>query len=318
MNPELAADAVHELVALSPDQLGLVARRQLELRGVTRSAIRNLVATNRVVEEDAGVFRVNGAPMGDRVRARGATLAAGPSAMLSHSSAAALWGLPGYRVAPIHLTVVRGNNPVWTRHAKVHRHRSLASVPAAILDGLPVVRPEVLALQICATSHPDHAERMFDRLWSERLLSGASTRQVLGTLSTRGLNGVSALRQILQTRPNDYVPPASGLEGRVVRLLADAGLPPMERQVDLGGTETWCGRVDFYDRDRRLVLEVDSERFHSALTDVADDRRRQERLQSAGFTVVRVTDFQVWHRPAQVIATVRSGSAAAGSAKPSR
>ncbi|HEX2701508.1 MAG TPA: hypothetical protein VHM89_15010, partial [Acidimicrobiales bacterium] len=41
--------------------------------------------------------------------------------------------------------------------------------------------------------------------------------------------------------------PASGLEARFARLLAEAGGAPLEAQVDVGGHE-WVGRVDFLDR----------------------------------------------------------------------
>ena len=111
------------------------------------------------------------------------------------------------------------------------------------------------------------------------------------------------LRQILDERGDEYVPPASGLEGRFAEIIRGAGLGPMERQVDLGA-DAWCGRVDFFDRSHRLVVEVDSERFHSALTDVQADRERAEALKRAGFRIVRVTDYQVFHLPWEVIAAI--------------
>lgn len=305
------ASLLAQIGDLGEHQHGLVTTSQLLDRGVSRSAVRNLVATGHLTSEDTSVFRVTGSPIGDRVAARTATLAAGPGALVSHTSAAALWGLPGYRIRPLHVTIVRGNNLVRIRGATVHRHRSLARVSASCLDGIPIVRPEVLLLQLCAVAHPERAARIFDRLWSERLLSGRSVRRVLAMLNTRGLTGVGVLRDLLVDRPNDYVPPASGLEARAIQILTDAGLPPMKRQVDLGDSESWCGRVDLVATGHRLVLEIDSERYHTALVDVEDDRRRQVRLESAGFQVVRVTDFQVWHRPRQVVAAVRRALAAA-------
>ena len=52
---------------------------------------------------------------------------------------------------------------------------------------------------------------------------------------------------LLLKRPVGYRPPESGLEARFMQILADAGEPPLERQVDLGGHD-WIGRVDFLDR----------------------------------------------------------------------
>ncbi len=78
----------------------------------------------------------------------------------------------------------------------------------------------------------------------------------------------------------------------------------MKSQVDLG-EERWCGRVDFFADDRTLVVEVDSEKFHSALSDVEADKRREQHLRAAGFVVGRVTDTQVFHRPWEVVDLVR-------------
>ena len=46
--------------------------------------------------------------------------------------------------------------------------------------------------------------------------------------------------------------------------------------------------------------------YHSALVDRQHDERRLDALRAAGFEVVEVTDVQVWHRPHEVVAAVRS------------
>ena len=46
-----------------------------------------------------------------------------------------------------------------------------------------------------------------------------------------------------------------------------------------------------------LILEVQSERFHSSLIDQQLDAHRIERLERAGHVVVQVTDVQAWHGP---------------------
>lgn len=91
------------------------------------------------------------------------------------------------------------------------------------------------------------------------------------------------------------------------RILAEAGLPEMRRQVNVGDELGWIGRVDLRDKERSLILEVQSERFHSSLIDQQVDARRIERLERAGFVVVEVTDVQVWHKPHEVVEAVRVG-----------
>jgi very-short-patch-repair endonuclease len=77
----------------------------------------------------------------------------------------------------------------------------------------------------------------------------------------------------------------------------------MRRQVDSGG-DRWVGRVDFRDEDLPLLVEVQSETYHLALTDARDDEVRLAALRGAGFEVVEVTDAQVWHRPDEVVDAV--------------
>jgi very-short-patch-repair endonuclease len=153
----------------------------------------------------------------------------------------------------------------------------------------------LLALQLFAVCSPQRAERLTDRLWSDRLLSGASITRFLEDLGRRGRNGTAGLRLYLEDRGPGYVPPASGLESRVKELLDTVGIQ-MDRQVDSGGTN-WTGRVDFRHRVQPLVLEVQSEKYHTALSDARADAARVAQLELDGFTVVQATDQLVWSDP---------------------
>jgi very-short-patch-repair endonuclease len=117
------------------------------------------------------------------------------------------------------------------------------------------------------------------------------------------------LRRVLAERPDDYIAPASGLEARLVRLLADAGEAPLARQVDVGGHE-WTGRVDFLDRSLGIVVEVDSDLHHTSPLDREHDCRRDAALLTAGWrAVVRVTDDEVWRRPHDAVRRIREARA---------
>ena len=122
------------------------------------------------------------------------------------------------------------------------------------------------------------------------------------------------MRELAEARGPSYVPPASGLERRFVKVLQDHGLPSMRRQVDTGGEE-WDGRVDFRDESLPLVVEVQSEKHHTSLVDVAADAARRDRLEGDGFTVVEVWDTAVWHDPRDVAEQVRAGRREARAAR---
>jgi very-short-patch-repair endonuclease len=54
----------------------------------------------------------------------------------------------------------------------------------------------------------------------------------------------------------------------------------------------------------KVVLEVQSERFHTSLIDRQLDAERLQRLAAAGWEVAEVTDVDVWHRPQSVVRAV--------------
>ncbi len=124
-------------------------------------------------------------------------------------------------------------------------------------------------------------------------------------LFEHGRTGSALMRRLLADRDAGYIPAASGLEGRFLALLLAAGLELPERQVDLGG-EGWVGRVDFYYRHLRLVIEIDSDIHHTSKLDRQSDARRDAALAAAGFTVLRIDEHEVWGRPQVAVAKVRA------------
>jgi hypothetical protein len=100
---------------------------------------------------------------------------------------------------------------------------------------------------------------------------------------------------------------ATELEALLLDVLQAAGLPAPDPQVDLGDSEGWIGRVDFYYRNARVVIEADSRRWH----DPDDDRVRDNRLAAAGWRVIRITWEQLVNRPWEVVALVRDAIRAA-------
>lgn len=164
-------------------------------------------------------------------------------------------------------------------------------------------------MHLFAACHPTRAATLVDRLWSRRLLSGPSIEVFLASMGRSGRNGVGGLRSYYGDRGRDYVPPASGLESRVKAILDEHDIH-LRAQVD-SGADVWTGRVDFRHSDLPFVLEVQSEMFHRALTDVDHDTRRHDQLVADGFVYVEVWDTEVWTRPRVVVDVVLAGIAAA-------
>src|SRR5579884_860681 len=82
------------IARIAEQQHGLITRRQLHAAGVDEAAVRHRVASGRIVRVRQHVFRVPGAPATREQAILAAVLAFGPGAVVSHTTAAALWGLP--------------------------------------------------------------------------------------------------------------------------------------------------------------------------------------------------------------------------------
>lgn len=230
-----------------------------------------------------------------------AVLTSGPASALSHESAAALWGLgTSYRLLPPHVYRAHDEADSISGFGDVHRQRGICERWVTKLNNLPVVRPELCIYQLCGAVAFGRAERALDRAWSKGLVSGRSLRACLGDLACRGRNGTVALRTLLAERPIDYVPPASGLEARFQTIAKSFGFSRFRRQVDLGSESDWVGRVDFVDDVDLVVVEVQSEAFHAALSYRRDDADRRARLEALGYTFVEIWDTSIWHRPTEV------------------
>jgi very-short-patch-repair endonuclease len=111
--------------------------------------------------------------------------------------------------------------------------------------------------------------------------------------------GVAHLRRVL-----DLAEPASesAMETRLRLVLVLAGLPRPQVQVPLYDERgRFLGRPDLHYPEQRLGLEYDGATHRSSL---AEDNRRQNRLQDAGYRLLRFTSVDVNRTPEEVVALV--------------
>jgi len=286
------SDALSDLSEL---QHGVIGRSQVRALGYDKSATYDLWHRSpRWDPISERVARRVGAPRSDGQRLMAAVLDTADDAVVSHLCAARWWGHLGCSLRPAVVSTASRSRRS-TALAEVHRLTHVDPRWTTRLDGIPIVRPEMLSMQVFDVCAYGRAERLVEWLWGQRLLSGPSLHRYLDEAGQRGRNGTAGLRRYLRVRPTGYVPAASGLESRAMQLFRDAMLP-MRRQVDVGG-EHWTGRVDFCHERLPVVVEIQSERHHTALVDVVADERRRKQLDADGYEVVELTDDDVWARP---------------------
>jgi hypothetical protein len=90
---------------LAVDQRGVVSRSQLLHAGLTRNEIENRMAARRLVAVHRGVYAVGHRVLTAEGWWMAAVLAGGEGAVLSHTSAAAVWELRRVGSGMVHITV---------------------------------------------------------------------------------------------------------------------------------------------------------------------------------------------------------------------
>jgi very-short-patch-repair endonuclease len=252
------------------------------------------------------VFVLGGVPINDVVMSFAAWLECGGRSAVSHDSAAAHWRFPGFRLRPVQVLRLRDGTFPPVSLARVHTTRTLPDTQIVDQRGLLVTTPARTLFDLAPIIHPNRLERLLDRAWSHRLVNWRIMHRTFIELQSRGRPGIAIMRQLLEARPAEYVPPASGLESRFQSLIERDGQRLLERQINVGNDLRWLGRVDFIDRTARVVIEVQSDLHHSSISDIAADAERRTSMTAAGWRFVEIPEFDVWHRAERVQQSVRA------------
>src|SRR4051794_13782464 len=88
--------AMEQVLRFAESQHGLVTRGEALTHGMTPAQLRTAVRAGILRRVHPAIFRVVGSPPSWRQRLHALVLAAGPEAAASHTSAGALWRLPGF------------------------------------------------------------------------------------------------------------------------------------------------------------------------------------------------------------------------------
>ena len=289
--------------ALAERQHSVVSHAQARALGLTKEARLHLHRSGRWQIVFRGVYRLAGSTRTPRQGAMAAVLAAGPGAVLSHTSAAGLLGLPGFGVEPLVVSMPRGRRSV--PGVRLEQSLCLPAHHQRQVDGIPCTSIAWTLFDLCGDVNAHRAERALDNALARKRVTIPALWRVLDDLAVQGRAGVVLLRQLLTERGGRYIPPESELEARFLDLVKEHGLPVPARQVDLGDTDQWLGRFDFVWRAERLVVEVDGAAFHDGLLDRRRDAQRTAELESLGWTVLRLRWHDVVLTPRAVIAEIR-------------
>jgi len=254
------------IATLATRQDGVVERRQLIALGLSAAAIDHRVRAGRLIVLHRGVYTVGHTALTDHGRMRAGLIAAGPTAVLSHRSAAALWKLIPSPPPFIEVTVTR-RGPRTRPGLVVHATRIAPEVRTQ--DSLLLTAP----LRTLVDLAPTQRSHELERLCAEALFRKLVTQEQ-----------VDAARII---DPGLAAPTRSSFERTFRAALRKAGLPP-----PVTGHPILRYTADFAWPEERVIVETDGWESHGNRIAFEDDRARDAFLAARGWIVVRIT----WRR----------------------
>jgi hypothetical protein len=209
----------------------------------------------------------------------------GESAVLSHASAGAAWGLVP-EPSRQHITVAHGHHVSPTTRIVVHQ--TVRDCRPRILDGLPFAPPARTVIDICAgLARIDDVHALMGRAIQKRLVTPEQLADELAGAPRRGsrLPGL-ALQEVAAGAH-------AASEAQFLTIVRRAGLPLPELNA---AVETRDGTkyVDALWRHLRKGVELDGHRFHFDAGAWAADLARQNAIQATGVVLMRVASSRVW------------------------
>jgi very-short-patch-repair endonuclease len=292
-----------KVLGLAERQHGVVSRLQLAELGMGDAAIRHRLDRGRLHRLMPGVYAVGRAGVTERGRWMAAVLACGPSALLSHRSAAVLLGLrksspgPVEVVVPAHVVKRRPGVRMYRRAGLKAGAAALEPLRPQLVDDIPVTGPAVTIVDLATCLDTGQLEAAVNEADHRNLVNPQTLRSAVDALGRRP--GARRLRALLDS--TSLALTATALERLFRPLAEEAGLPVPQTQAQLGRH-----RVDFYWAELGLIVEADSLRYHRTAFKQAADRRRDNEHAGSGLTTLRFTHWQVRHEADYVLGELRT------------
>jgi hypothetical protein len=263
-----------QIAAIASRQHGVVTIAQLAAAGIDKYGVRDRVRAGRLHRLHRGVYAVGHRSLSWRGRWTAAVLAAGDGAVLSHTSAAALWQFLRPIPGPVHVTIGAAVRRKPRPGLQFHRSRTLAARDVTHRHGIAVTIPARTITDIRASVDP----WLFRRALRQAELAGYRVPHLSATKRTR-----------------------SDLELLFLALCENHGLPrPLVNHRVHGHL------VDFFFAEHRLAVETDSWEYHQGSVAMEDDHVRDLALRSRGIETRRYTGDQLEFTPEAVVADLRT------------
>ncbi|HWO83717.1 MAG TPA: type IV toxin-antitoxin system AbiEi family antitoxin domain-containing protein [Solirubrobacterales bacterium] len=289
------------IAALARRQHGVVGRRQLLAMGFSEEAIDGRLRTGRLHRLHLGVYAFGNPVVSRQGRWMAAVLAAGPEAVLSHWSAAALW-----MIRPNSRSRIDVSAPHRSRSSKaIYRH--VSEVPPderMVEEGIPATSVPRTIFDLAATEDVDTVVAMLREAEYRNLWDRLSLWDLLERYpGRRGSRKVRVALERLKEEPAGRK--RSPLEERFSPFLRRhrLPLPRCNDWIEAGGKRY---QVDCHWPGTNQIVELDGWNGHKSRVAFREDKARDRRLTAAGYSVTHITWNQLDDEAQAIAADLRA------------
>jgi very-short-patch-repair endonuclease/predicted transcriptional regulator of viral defense system len=292
------AEREQDLEALATRQHGVVSRAQLAELGFDDEWIERRLWERRIAAIHRNVYAVGHRRLAVRAPWWAALLAYGPGTVLSHQSAAVLWGIRRKRRGVIHVTAPGGRQGLRRRKGIwIHRCK-LRPEEITTLEVIPVTTVARTLFDLAEVAPYEEVKKTAEAADRRNLLRLRELEEVCER--GRGRRALRPVRRLLV----ELEAPTEGrspLEIRFAEFLRDHRIPAPAQNVLVLGHE-----VDALWPAAKLVVELDSWEHHGHRAAFERDRARDPKLLLAGYRTIRVTHRRLDDEPEQLAAELRA------------
>jgi hypothetical protein len=258
-----------KIARIAERQYGHVTRQQLLELDLPSQTIARWVDNGRLTPVHTGVYAVGHPQHSPLAKAMAAVLACGPEAVLSHDSAAALWGIRTWPSSP----------EVTAPHDR--RRPGIRAHVTQTLSRKDIRRHRNLRVTSPARTVLDIQGRLTDRQLVRAVNDLRLQKHLRGTELQRLLSRSKRIANLIDPEQN---PTRSPLEDLFLAFCQEHGLPRPQMNVKLLAHE-----VDALFAPEKVIVELDSWEFHQDHDSFHGDRRRDAVAAENGYLAFRTT-----------------------------
>jgi very-short-patch-repair endonuclease len=287
-----------ELGELAIRQRGVVTWEQLLAVGFEPTGIKRRLGDRRLHSLHRGVYAVGHLDLSLQSRWLAAVLAYGEQALLSHRSAAALWGLAKPWMPAADVTAPTGRQGIHRRERIwIHRGR-LHPEDRVVRAGIPVTTVARTLFDLAEFVSLKHLESA----WEEADRLNLLQLNAIERTCERGY-GRRALKPIRRLLAEARAPQVtrSPLEDVFAAFCREHRLPMPSFNTTALGYE-----IDALWPAQHLAAELDSWEFHRHRAAFERDRARDAALQAAGYRTIRITGRRLTNEPTTLLKQLRA------------